>query len=86
MFKRARIRLTFEADLDGVPGWGNQVEDWVNLVRSQLIQNSHYNPTIFFTSVSVGPSAKAQSWIDEGGISPMPRVYYDLNQFNKKEK
>jgi uncharacterized protein related to proFAR isomerase len=42
-----RVRLVVEADLDPVPGWGDNAEDWRALVQRQLDDAvSHYNPTV----------------------------------------
>jgi hypothetical protein len=46
MSSRVKIELTFEADLDMVPGWGYEPEDWVNYVTQNLMTNRHYNPCV----------------------------------------
>lgn len=43
---RVAITLTFFADLDPVPGWGDNSGDWINLIKSDLERNSHYNTEV----------------------------------------
>ena len=45
MSSRVKIELTFEADLDMVPGWGHEPEDWVNYVTQNLM-SSTYNSCV----------------------------------------
>jgi hypothetical protein len=54
MKRRVAITLTFTADLDMVEGWGHQPEDWVNLIKSELHRNSHYETEVDVQSVQVG--------------------------------
>ena len=54
MKKRVSISLTFSADLDMVPGWGHQPEDWANMIKSDLCRNSHYDTEVDIHSVQVG--------------------------------
>jgi hypothetical protein len=54
--ERAFIHMTFSVDLDPVPGFGHQVEDWVSYVRSALAdRNSHYNPKVEITETGTIP-------------------------------
>jgi hypothetical protein len=41
--KRAKITMTFEVDLDQVPGWGHDTSDWIALIRRDFDRQSHYN-------------------------------------------
>ena len=58
---RAIIHLTFSADLDRVPGWGHQPNDWADLVRRELERNSHYNTKVEIKSVEV---ANPEPWCE----------------------
>ena len=49
--KRTKITLTFEVDLDMVPGWGRDPDDWVAYLERHAMLQKHYNPT--FTVLSV---------------------------------
>jgi len=84
MYKRTRIELVFEADIDGVPGWGDKPHDWIELIKRQLLTNSHYNTAVKFTSVSVGPSAHNERMHKQYDAPLVVREYFDLNQFNKQ--
>jgi hypothetical protein len=53
MTRRVKINLTFSADLDGVPGWGHQPQDWVDLIRHELMRNAHYRTEVEIHSVEV---------------------------------
>lgn len=54
--QRVKINLTFEADLDPVPGWGNKPEDWADYVKDRLSGNGHYHPITTVLSVErIGP-------------------------------
>ena len=41
--KRVVIEVEFTADLDMVPGWGHEPQDWVDLIENALNVNKHYN-------------------------------------------
>lgn len=50
--KRVKINLTFEANMDPVPGWGYDVKDWVRLVEGLgQAQMPHYHPTVKINEV-----------------------------------
>ena len=53
MKKRVEIKLKFSADLDAVPGWGYDPQDWVNYVNNALSRQSHYNTKVDIESVDV---------------------------------
>jgi hypothetical protein len=67
MKQRVAISLTFSVDLDMVPGWGHQAEDWVNFIHSELSRNSHYAPEVAIHSVDVG---NYEFDFDKGWIRP----------------
>ena len=54
MFKRTKIELTFEADLDISPGFGYFPESWVELITRELERNSHYNTKVSINSIKFG--------------------------------
>lgn len=56
MSRRVQITLTFSADLDWIPGWGHEPEDWVELIQSELMRNGHYHPAVEIQKVSIPPS------------------------------
>lgn len=43
MKRRIVFTVVFEADMDSVPGWGYQPEDWHKLATAHFNQQSHYN-------------------------------------------
>lgn len=46
-FEKPRVRLVVGADLDPVPGWGDNPEDWRALVQRHLDEAvPHYNPIV----------------------------------------
>lgn len=45
MKKRVKFIIEYEVDLDSVPGWGHQVEDWVELATCGVLRQTHYNTT-----------------------------------------
>lgn len=53
--KRYRFTIEFEADRDMVPGWGHQVEDWVELATYQFKKQSHYNTAFRVVSTDEFP-------------------------------
>jgi hypothetical protein len=45
--ERPRVRLTVEADIDPVPGWGDNPQDWQALVQRLLDEAvPHYHPVV----------------------------------------
>jgi hypothetical protein len=58
--------IAFEADKDMVPGWGDNVEDWVSLATREFRRQSHYNTALRVISTETRPYA----WDDETGWSP----------------
>lgn len=53
MTKRVEFLIRFAVDLDMVPGWGHQSEDWRELIKRNLLINSHYNPSVEFIEEKV---------------------------------
>jgi hypothetical protein len=55
MKRRAHITLTYSTDLDMVPGWGHDAEDFVKLIEDVLVTNSakHYNPKVHVHGIVV---------------------------------
>jgi hypothetical protein len=43
MPRRVEFTIKFTADLDGVPGWGNQPEDWIELATNAVLRQDHYH-------------------------------------------
>ena len=68
MFKRARIIIAVEVDLDAVPGWGHEATDWVNLIVEPINRQSHYNTSCEVLSIE----ERAKIFIDgKGWTSPI---------------
>lgn len=45
--RKRRARIIVEVDLDPVPGWGNDPEDYATLIRNQLADSiPHYHPSV----------------------------------------
>lgn len=45
--KRVRTQILVEIDLDPVPGWGNDPQDYVNHIQQMLKQSiPHYHPEV----------------------------------------
>jgi len=40
---QVKFTIEFTVTLDGVPGWGNTVEDWVKLATADVLRQSHYH-------------------------------------------
>lgn len=59
-FSRRRVRLIVEADLDPVPGWGDNAEDWQALTQ-RLLDNAvgHYHPTVTIAPTTADLEADA---------------------------
>jgi hypothetical protein len=55
MFKQAEITIKYTVDLDAVPGWGHEPEDWINLAKEPVLRQSHYNTSAEVVSVEVKP-------------------------------
>lgn len=53
VFPKRRIRLVVEVDLDPVPGWGNDPEDYRALTQ-RLLDDAigHYKPTVTIEATS----------------------------------
>ena len=43
--RTATFTIEYTVDLDGVPGWGNVVSDWVTLAKREILAQTHYNTT-----------------------------------------
>lgn len=69
---RVSINLTFSADLDMVPGWGHQPEDWVALVERDLCRNSHYDTKVVIHSVDTSePTKREVAWAElDSAVEP----------------
>jgi len=52
-FPKVRVRLVVEVDLDPVPGWGNDPEDYRALTQ-RLLDDAigHYKPTVTIEATS----------------------------------
>lgn len=46
--RRVTFQLEFSVDLDPVPGWGFEPQDWKDYIKVNLSRDSHYNPEILF--------------------------------------
>jgi hypothetical protein len=44
MYKRVKFLVEFEVNLDSLPGWGHQVEDWQKLVMEDFLRQTCYKP------------------------------------------
>lgn len=40
---QAKFTVEYTVDLDGVPGWGYEVEDWIKLAKREIELQGHYN-------------------------------------------
>lgn len=51
--ERERVIIIVEVDLDPVPGWGNDPEDYVQHIQRQLDGSiPHYNPVVKLSAIS----------------------------------
>jgi len=41
--RQAEFTIKFKVDLDGVPGWGHNVEDWQKLAMAGILKQGHYH-------------------------------------------
>jgi hypothetical protein len=49
IMERERIQILIEVDLDPIPGWGNNPNDYVRLLERLLADRiPHYNPVVMF--------------------------------------
>jgi hypothetical protein len=55
MNRRTEFTIKFAADLDGVPGWGNIPNDWIELATENFKRQSHYNTSCELVSVEIIP-------------------------------
>lgn len=47
LFPKRRVRMIVEADLDPIPGWGHEAEDWRAMIQRELDSIAgHYHPTV----------------------------------------
>lgn len=53
MFQKAEITIKYTVDLDPVPGWGDNPDDWVRLATEAVLRQSHYNTSADVVSVKV---------------------------------
>jgi hypothetical protein len=76
-FKRTRILVAFEADLDVVPGWGHQPVDWINLFTKETKLQSGYNTTATVLSVEVKdkPFIPGQGYVRPAFKDDLSRYY-----------
>lgn len=59
---RRRARLIVEVDLDPVPGWGNDPNDWVDVLTSRMSE-SWYHPTVRLDCV-IEPERSIDGWVE----------------------
>jgi len=53
IFPRRQVTLTVTIDIDPVPGWGDNPEDYRALTQKLLTDSiGHYNPTVYIGGVS----------------------------------
>jgi hypothetical protein len=53
--RKTEFTIKFTADLDGVPGWGHQPEDWIALATREFDRQTHYHTKAEVLSVEVIP-------------------------------
>jgi hypothetical protein len=53
MMPRRRVRIVIEVDLDPVPGWGDNPEDWQRLIESRMTEH-WYHPVVTVDRVIPG--------------------------------
>lgn len=59
--RKAKFVVEYTVDLDGVPGWGYQPEDWIKLATDSVSRQTHYNTSFEVKSVEVIPATAAKS-------------------------
>jgi hypothetical protein len=58
---RKRAQILVEVDLDPIPGWGNNPQDFVNYLQRTLDGTlGHYNPTVSLVMSQVSPTTNAE--------------------------
>lgn len=51
--QKYRVALTVEVDIDPVPGWGDNADDWQRHVQRFMDESvSHYNPVVTIAGVT----------------------------------
>lgn len=53
MKRRAEIVIKYMVDLDSVPGWGYDPNDWVRLATESVVRQKHYNTSAEVVSINV---------------------------------
>lgn len=53
MKRRAEIVIKYMVDLDSVPGWGYDPNDWVRLATESVVRQKHYNTSAEIVSINV---------------------------------
>ena len=62
LLPRRRARLIVEVDLDPIPGWGNDPEDWVGYIRRTLLDSApHYHPAVICERVLHQPEVEGEA-------------------------
>lgn len=52
--QKQRVTLKVEVDMDAVPGWGHQPEDWQQHVERYMLETvGHYNPVVTVDTVRI---------------------------------
>ena len=57
--KRFEIIIKFTGDLDSVPGWGHEPQDWVDLITQQFRRQTHYRTSADVQAVRIFSDTKA---------------------------
>mgnify|MGYP000085334701 CR=1 FL=1 len=58
MARRFKMDITFEGDLDDIPGAFFLVDDWEEVVEQSFMRNKHYNTSVEIKNVTVDGKPK----------------------------
>jgi hypothetical protein len=50
--KRTTITLQFSVNLDLLPGWGHEVQDWIDLIQRDFLRQDAYKPATKLVAVT----------------------------------
>jgi len=56
--QKTEFVIKFTADIDPVPGWGDDPQDWINLATKDFLNQDHYHTTAEVLDVKVLDRAK----------------------------
>lgn len=50
--KRITITMQFEVNLDLVPGWGHEAQDWIEIIQREFLRQRSYKPATRLVAIT----------------------------------